>query len=125
MGRGWRSQHELIMFGTKSVPPFDKHASGAGNVISALRTGNVLHTTEKPVAVVERLLEVAEFAKTVADPFTGSGTTLIACERAGREGRGAEIDPLYVDVSVRRWQNFTGKDAVRESDGKTFNEAAA
>jgi DNA modification methylase len=61
----------------------------------------------------------------VYDPFLGSGTTVIAAEMMGRACLGLEIDPRYVDVTVRRWQNYTGGVAVREADGKTFNEVAA
>ena len=56
----------------------------------------------------------------VVDLFGGSGSTLIACERRGRKGRLMEIDPKYADVIVRRWQEFTGKQAVLE-DGRTFH----
>jgi len=57
----------------------------------------------------------------VIDCFGGTGTTLIACEKTGRCARLMELDPKYVDVIVKRWQDFTGKDAVLESTGKTFN----
>lgn len=120
MGRGWRSQHELIMFGAKSVPPFDKHEASAGNVIQAKRTGNVNHTTEKPVDLVAQILKATPFANIVADPFMGSGTTLMACEQVGRVCLGSEIDPHYVDVVVRRWQDFTGKAAVHVASGMTY-----
>jgi DNA modification methylase len=56
----------------------------------------------------------------VYDPFVGSGTSIIAAEMSGRSCYAAEIDPAYVDVSVLRWQAFTGKTAIRESDGATF-----
>ena len=54
-----------------------------------------------------------------------SGSTLIACQRTGRTARLVEIDPLYVDVTVRRWQQFTGKQATRAEDNRTFDEIAA
>jgi DNA modification methylase len=125
MGKGWRAQHELIMWGTKQVPPYDKRWPGAGNVITLPRTGNNLHTTEKPVDLIAQLLQNAPFGKVVADPFAGSGTTLIACEGEGRTFLGAELDSLYVDVIVKRWQDYTGKEATLESDGRTFNEMGA
>jgi DNA modification methylase len=56
----------------------------------------------------------------ILDPFLGSGSTLIAAERVGRHCRAIEMDPLYVDLAIRRWQRLTGDDAVRE-DGATFN----
>ena len=58
------------------------------------------------------------------DPFLGSGTTLIAAERSGRVCYGVEIDPKYVDVICRRWQMYTGKQAILESDGRSFEELA-
>jgi tRNA G10 N-methylase Trm11 len=61
----------------------------------------------------------------VVDPFLGSGSTLIAAERAGRWCRGVEIDPLYIDVIIRRYQAETGRDAVLEGTGETFADLAA
>ena len=60
----------------------------------------------------------------VYDPFLGSGTTMIAAEMEGRACLGIELAPEYVDVIVRRWQDFTGEKATLESDGKTFDEIA-
>ena len=59
------------------------------------------------------------------DPFGGSGTTLIAAEKTGRVGRMIELDPKYVDVIVRRWQDWTGEQATRESDGVAFDAQSA
>ncbi|MDO8665459.1 MAG: DNA methyltransferase, partial [Gemmatimonadales bacterium] len=61
----------------------------------------------------------------VLDPFGGSGTTLIAAEKSGRLARLIELDPKYVDVIVRRWQDWTGKQATRQSDGAAFDDQAA
>jgi DNA modification methylase len=58
----------------------------------------------------------------VLDPFSGAGTTLIAAERTGRRARGIEIDPLYVDTAVRRWQKYTGKAATLAATGQSFEE---
>ena len=58
----------------------------------------------------------------VYDPFLGSGTTLIACDRTERICYGLELDPKYVDVIVQRWQKLTGKQATLEGDGRTFEE---
>jgi DNA modification methylase len=55
----------------------------------------------------------------------GSGTTMMAAERVGRRAYGLEIDPLYVDAAVRRWQAFTKRDAILEATGETFDEVAA
>lgn len=79
-----------------------------------------IHKATFPVAFAEYF--VTNFAKkSVYDPFGGTGSTLIACEKTGRESRLMELDPKYVDVIVKRWQDFTGKDAVLESTGLTFN----
>ena len=122
MGRGWRSQHELVLWAAKEVAPFDKHMAGMGNVIDCSRTGNINHTTEKPVEVIEKLLQVAAFVRVVADPFCGSGTTLLACERQNRSSLNMELDAAYVDVSVRRWQDYTKQQAMLEATGQTFDE---
>jgi DNA modification methylase len=57
----------------------------------------------------------------VLDPFLGSGTTLIACEKLQRFCYGIELDPKYCDVIIKRWQQFTGKEAIHEQSGKTYN----
>jgi DNA modification methylase len=126
MGRGWRSQHELIMFGSKDSlgGTFDNH-DALGNVIHASRTGNQLHTTQKPVEVITKLLHVSSGSTTVYDPFGGSGTTLVACEQMGRQCWVMEKDPGYVDVIVHRWVELTGQTAVRESDGREWQPASA
>jgi DNA modification methylase len=61
----------------------------------------------------------------VLDPFGGSGSTLIACEKTGRQARLIEIEPKYVDVSVLRWQQLTGRQATLAADGRAFAEVAA
>jgi hypothetical protein len=61
---------------------------------------------------------------TVLDPFGGSGSTLIACEKTRRRARLIELEPVYVDVTVRRWQEFTGGGAVLEGSGRSFSEIA-
>ena len=61
----------------------------------------------------------------VLDPFAGSGTTLIACEKTGRPARLIEIEPCYCDTAVSRWEEFTGKEAVLHSGGATFAETRA
>ena len=79
----------------------------------------------KPVELVEYCLGNSSDRGDVAlDPFGGSGTTLIACEKAGRQARLMELDPRYCDVIVKRWQEFAGKQATRESDGKLFDEVS-
>lgn len=87
---------------------------------------NRLHPTMKPVELVERaLLNSSKAGDIVADLFGGSGSALIGCERRGRKARLMEIDPKYADCIVRRWQQYTGKQAVRDGDGRTFDQIAA
>ncbi|MDI9331471.1 MAG: site-specific DNA-methyltransferase [Alphaproteobacteria bacterium] len=84
---------------------------------------NDLHPTMKPVELVERAIRNSSRpGDIVLDPFGGSGTTLIAAEKTGRIGWLIELDPKYVDVIVRRWQDWTGQRTVRESDGVAFDD---
>jgi DNA modification methylase len=79
---------------------------------------NDLHPTMKPVELIERAIRNSSRpGDVVLDPFGGSGSTMIAAEKSGRVARLIELDPKYVDVIVRRWQDWTGKQAVREADG--------
>jgi DNA modification methylase len=83
------------------------------------------HPTQKPMEVMRRpILNHTLPGETVYDCFLGSGTTLIAAEQTGRICYGVELDPKYVDVIVRRWQQYTGKQAVLDGDGRTFDEIA-
>ena len=87
---------------------------------------NDLHPTMKPVELVERAIRNSSRpGDIVLDPFGGSGTTLIAAEKSGRIGWLIELDPNYVDVIVRRWQDWSGQEAYRESDAVKFNDLAA
>ena len=124
MGLGWRSQHELILWACRKQPPYTRGFPGIGNVISMSRQKNDLHTTQKPVELMRTLLQGAPFARAVAEPFCGSGSTLIACEMEGRDCVAAELDSAYVDVTVKRWQDFTGEQATLEGDGRTFADVA-
>jgi DNA modification methylase len=86
---------------------------------------NRIYPTAKPVELIERaLLNSSKSGDIVADLFGGSGSTLIACERRGRKARLMEIDPRYGDCIVRRYQEYTGKQAVLEADGRTFEQVA-
>lgn len=81
------------------------------------------HPTMKPVALFERqILNSTPLGALVGDSFGGSGTTLIACETTSRRARVIELDPRYVDVIVRRWQEFSGKAAILEGDGRSFDD---
>jgi DNA modification methylase len=84
---------------------------------------NRIHPTAKPVELVERaLLNSSKAGDIVADMFGGSGSTLIGCERRGRKARLMEIDPKYADCIVRRYQEYTGKRAILDGAGRTFDE---
>lgn len=82
---------------------------------------NRLHPTMKPVELIERALRNSSKAgDRVVDLFGGSGSTMIACEKTGRESSLMELDPKYADVIVKRWQDFTGKRAIHAETGKEF-----
>ena len=87
---------------------------------------NDLHPTMKPVALVERAIRNSSKTRDIVlDPFGGSGSTLIACEKTGRHARLIELDPRYCDVICRRFENFSGEAAVLEGDGRSLEEIAA
>lgn len=121
-------KHEPCLYGWKD---------GAGHLWAADRkqttvlefdrpSRSTLHPTMKPVDLIEyQVLNNTKGSDVVLDLFGGSGSTLIACEKTGRNARLMELDPKYVDVIVKRWQEFTGKQATLESDGRTFADLAA
>jgi DNA modification methylase len=113
MGQGWRMQHELVMTAiTSRAPKFDPHVA-QGNVIQANRTGNVLHPTQKPVDLLEKILRVSNWATVIVDPFAGSGTTLMSTETVGLSCRAVELSPRFCQVIIDRWEQFTGQKAVK------------
>ena len=82
-----------------------------------------LHPTVKPVAMVaDAIMDCTQRGGIVLDPFAGSGSTLIACEKIGRIAHCIELEPKYCDVIIRRWQDYTGLEATHAETGKTFNE---
>jgi len=84
------------------------------------------HPTAKPVAMVkDALLDVTRRGDIVLDPFLGAGATVIAAEQSGRIARGLEIDPAYVDVTLRRWRAEAGEDPVRLEDGMSLTTLEA
>jgi hypothetical protein len=86
---------------------------------------NDLHPTMKPVALVERAVRNSSKTRDIVlDSFGGSGLTLIACEKAGRQGRLIELDPRYCDVIVQRWQAFSGGAATLDGHGGEFDEVS-
>ncbi len=125
MGRAdYQRQYEPILYGWPDGS--QRHWCGArdqGDVWQIKKPQkNDLHPTMKPVELVERAIRNSSRpGQLVLDPFGGSGTTLIAAEKAQRRAALIELDPQYVDVIVRRWQGWTGKQATRESDGAAFD----
>ena len=128
MGRqDYHWQHEPCLYGWKD---------GAGHLWASDRKQTTLlkfdrpsrsedHPTMKPVALFEyQLLNNTKGGDIVLDSFGGSGTTLIAAEKNGRIARIMELDPKYVDVIVKRWEDFSGQKAVLESTGEPFKAAA-
>lgn len=138
MGSFYRSRHELVLVfkapGGPHTNNFElgQHGRSRTNVweyagVNSFRKGRLdelaMHPTVKPVALVaDAIKDVSRHKEIVLDPFLGSGTTLIAAEKTGRCGRGIELDPRYVDVAVRRWQVFTGKQATLAATGQTFED---
>ena len=119
----YRPQHEFIFYcggqwyGDKSQSDVWYMSRGS--------TGEYVHPTQKPVELIVRALNnSSKSGDVVIDCFGGSGSTLIACEKNGRHSRLMELDPKYCDVIVKRWQDFTGQQAILEGDGRTFAEVA-
>ena len=83
------------------------------------------HSTQKPVECMRRpMVNNSEPGDAVYDPFLGSGTSMIAAETEGRRCFGCELNPVYVDVIVKRWQEFTGREATLVGDGRTFKQVS-
>jgi hypothetical protein len=140
MGSFYRSKHELVFIWKSGTGPhvntfelgqYGRHRANVWDYpgISSVSPGRLdelaMHPTVKPVALVgDAIKDCSRRNDLVLDPFAGSGTVLIAAERTGRRARAIEIDPLYVDVAVRRWQAYTGKAAALSTTGQTFEEVA-
>jgi DNA modification methylase len=128
LGRSdYQRQYEPILYGWKrEAQHFWCGARDQGDVWQVGKPRvNDLHPTMKPIELIERAIgNSSREGDVILDVFGGSGSTLIACQRTGRQARLIELDPRYVDVIVRRWEQFTGKAAVLESQGATFAEVA-
>lgn len=127
LGSDYKYTHEFINVCKKGKPALDTHQGDKEYSdiwhIQRKMGKNEDHATAKPVEIVERAIKHAsKHDDLVLDIFGGSGTTLIACEKTRRKCFMMEISPSYCDTIINRWQKFTGKDAILESDGKTFNE---
>jgi DNA modification methylase len=141
MGSLYRSQHELLPLFKKGDAPHVNNVAlgkkgrwrsnvwtypGASSIGSDARRGLKDHPTVKPTAMLaDALLDLTNRGEIVLDPFLGSGSTLIAAERTGRTCCGVELDPLYVDVIIRRYEAETGKSAILDETGETFAELSA
>ena len=129
LGRGhYHAQHESAWYAVRR--------SGTGHwagdrkqttlwQIDTNRSNDTGHGTQKPVECMKRPIENnSSPGQAVYEPFSGSGTTIIASEMTGRCCHAIELNPAYVDVAVKRWQDLTGQQAVLEGDGRTFDEIA-
>jgi len=140
-GSFYRSKHELIaVFKNGTAPHINNFGLGAHgryrtnvldypgvNSLHPARQGDLaLHPTVKPVALIADLIrDCSRRNGVIFDPFGGSGTTILAAERTGRISRLIELDPLYVDVTVRRWEEITGAPARHATSGLSFKQVAA
>jgi site-specific DNA-methyltransferase (adenine-specific) len=128
MGRqDYHWKHEPCLYGWKG---------GAGHLWAADRkqttilefdrpSRNQEHPTMKPVELFEyQMLNNTKGSDKVLDSFAGSGTTAIACEKNGRQARLMELDPKYCDVIIKRWQEYTGKEAILEGSDLSFDKAS-
>jgi DNA modification methylase len=126
LGRAdYQRQYEPILYGWKDGS--DHYWCGArdqGDVwFFDKPVRNDLHPIMKPVALVERAIRNSSKSRDIVlDPFGGSGSTLIACEKAGRQARLIEIDSKYVDTIILRWQEFSGGAATLDGDGRSYEE---
>lgn len=141
MGSLYRSQHELcsiyktpgeqhqnnVQLGSMGRYRTNVWSYAGVNTFGRNRKADLVdHPTVKPIAMIEDAIrDVTRHGEVVFDPFGGSGTTLLAAERCRRVARLIELDPAYVDVTIRRWQELTGKEAVDQNSGETWNERAA
>jgi DNA modification methylase len=129
LGRAdYQRQYEPILYGWKEgADHFWCGARDQGDVwFFDKPTKNDLHPTMKPVALVERAIRNSSKSRDIVlDPFGGSGTTLIAADRAGRRARLVELDPSYVDVIVQRWQEATGGQATLKGQDRSFAARSA
>jgi DNA modification methylase len=140
-GSFYRSKHELIgVFKNGTAPHVNNFGLGAKgryranvldypsvNCLHPARRGELdLHPTVKPVALIaDLILDCSRRNGIILDPFVGSGTTILAAERTGRVARVIELDPLYVDLAVRRWERTTGIAAWHAEFGLSFIDIAA
>ncbi|MDF0578911.1 site-specific DNA-methyltransferase [Bradyrhizobium yuanmingense] len=138
MGSFYRSKHELVFVYKVGHGPhlntieLGKHGRYRTNVwdyagANSFRSGRdaelEMHPTVKPTAlVIDAIKDCSRRGDIVLDPFSGSGTTIMAAQKCRRRAQAIELDPLYVDVAIRRWQSYTGQVATMAITGETFAE---
>lgn len=115
-----RPKHEPFYLCLNGKPIHPQTAPA--DVWEAKKVTDTVHSCEKPVSLIIDIMDAYHKNSLVLDLFGGSGSTLIAAEKTGRNARLMELDEKYVDVIVKRWQDFTGHDALHLETGKTFNE---
>jgi len=140
MGSLYRSQHELVLVLKHGTAPhfnaveLGKHGryrtnvwtQAGANAFGASRDADLAaHPTVKPTSLLtEAIRDVTRQGEIVVDAFSGSGSTILACERSKRVGYAIEIEPKYIDVAIQRWEAMTGCQAVLESTGETYAAVA-
>ncbi len=140
MGTFYRSKHEMVFIWKNDsgrhinnfeLGQYGRHRTNVWDYdgVNTMRAGRLdelaMHPTVKPVLMVaDAIKDCSKRGGLVLDPFCGSGTILVAAEKTGRRARAIELDPKYVDVAIRRWQQYTGKTAVLALWGDTFDEVS-
>ena len=128
MGRGhYHWQHEPCWYAVRGTGHWngDRKQSTLWHIENRNQDAETVHSTQKPVECMRRpIVNNSSPGQAVYEPFSGSGTTIIACEKEARIALAIELEPAYIDVAVTRWQNFTGKQVVLDGDGRTFEEVA-
>jgi DNA modification methylase len=126
IGRGdYHWQHEPCWYAVREKGNWtgDRKQTTLWPISSRDQDTETAHGTQKPVECMRRpMLNNSSSGDAVYEPFLGSGTTLIAAESCGRECLAVELDPIYVDLAVRRWEAFSGKQAILADDSQTFGE---
>ena len=127
IGRGdYHPQHEPCWYAVRKGKPGQYEGGRKQSTLWQIekpRKSETGHSTQKPVECMKRPIENnSSPGQAIYEPFSGSGTTIIAGEMTGRHVYAVELNPAYVDVAVKRWQDFTGQNAILEENGKTFSE---
>jgi DNA modification methylase len=141
MGSFYRSQHEFVFVYKRGKAPhlntfeLGQHGRSRSNIwtyagANMFRSGRMdelkMHPTVKPVALIaDAMRDCSRRGSIVLDAFAGSGSSIMAAEQIGRRVYCIEIDPQYADVAIRRWQRATGKDAILEATGQSFEDVHA